>query len=170
MTHGIFAVTLARVVIREPQPLRFWLLVGGLAMVPDLDVIGLQAGIPYAACWGHRGASHSLLFAAFPALLYYFLAAGKKLECFVLYMAMASHGLLDALTDGGLGVEFFWPLSCKRYFFDFRPIAVSPIGIQPFLKDGGAALRSELIWIALPCLAILGVNWLFNRRKLMPKP
>ena len=31
-----------------------------LSMLPDLDVIAFRLGIPYAAPFGHRGASHSL--------------------------------------------------------------------------------------------------------------
>jgi hypothetical protein len=29
----------------------------------------------------------------------------------------ASHGMLDAMTDGGLGVAFFAPFDNARYFF-----------------------------------------------------
>ena len=34
-----------------------------LAVLPDLDVLGFHAGIPYEHTLGHRGLSHSLLFA-----------------------------------------------------------------------------------------------------------
>jgi inner membrane protein len=34
-----------------------------LAVLPDLDVLGFHAGIPYEHPLGHRGLSHSLLFA-----------------------------------------------------------------------------------------------------------
>ena len=40
---------------------------------------------------------------------------------------MASHGLLDMLTDGGHGVALAWPLSDERWFAPIRPIAVSQI-------------------------------------------
>ena len=32
--------------------------------VPDLDVIGFHFGIQYGDLWGHRGLTHSVLFAA----------------------------------------------------------------------------------------------------------
>jgi inner membrane protein len=61
---------------------------------------------------------------------------------------IASHGLLDAMTTGGLGVAFFAPFSAERYFFPWRPILVSPIGIERFLSPRGAAvLMSELQWV-----------------------
>ncbi len=41
---------------------------------------------------------------------------------------VASHGLLDAMTDGGKGVALLWPLTTKRFFFAWRPIPVAPIG------------------------------------------
>ena len=40
---------------------------------------------------------------------------------------MASHGVLDALTDGGPGVAFLAPFDDTRYFFPWRPIRVSPL-------------------------------------------
>ena len=34
-----------------------------LAVIPDLDVIGMRYGIPYGDMFGHRGFTHSLFFA-----------------------------------------------------------------------------------------------------------
>ena len=68
-----------------------------------------------------------------------------------LFIATASHGLLDAMTDGGLGVAFFSPLDNSRYFLPWRPIRVSPIGITPFFTARGlAVLKSEFVWIWIP--------------------
>ena len=33
-------------------------------MIPDIDVIGFRFGIHYGDFWGHRGFTHSLVFAA----------------------------------------------------------------------------------------------------------
>lgn len=44
----------------------------------------------------------------------------------------ASHGVLDALTDGGLGIAFFAPFDATRHFLPVRPIPVSPITVNPF--------------------------------------
>jgi membrane-bound metal-dependent hydrolase YbcI (DUF457 family) len=40
-------------------------------------------------------------------------------------MVIGSHGLLDALTDGGLGIGLLSPLTLQRYFFPIRPLPVA---------------------------------------------
>ena len=61
-----------------------------------------------------------------------------------------SHGVLDAFTDGGRGIALLWPFSPARFFFPWRPIRVSPIGIGFFSPRGLVVLASELRWIVLP--------------------
>jgi membrane-bound metal-dependent hydrolase YbcI (DUF457 family) len=58
----------------------------------------------------------------------------------------ASHGVLDAMTDGGLGIAFFAPFDNTRYFFPFRPVKVSPIGLSFFSARGLDVIWSELLW------------------------
>ncbi len=66
-------------------------------------------------------------------------------------LVTASHGMLDAMTDGGLGIAFFAPFDDTRYFFPWRPVLVSPIGIAPFFSRYGLdVLISECVWIWLP--------------------
>ncbi len=78
-----------------------------------------------------------------------------------LFVATASHGCLDALTDGGLGVAFFSPFSNARYFFPVRPIRVSPIGIGAFVAgDLLAVLTSEIRCVWLPSALFMAVAWL----------
>ena len=45
------------------------------------------------------------------------------------------------------GVAFFAPFNNTRFFFPWRPIEVSPIGLSFFSTRGMAVLLSELIWI-----------------------
>ena len=110
---------------------------------------------------GHRGFSHSLLAAAVVALAGAAAApalrAGFASAFGFLFVAIASHGALDAFTNGGLGVAFLWPWSEQRFFVPdaLRVIEVSPIGLTPFLSARGVAvLESELWWIWLPALAL----------------
>jgi inner membrane protein len=71
------------------------------------------------------------------------------------FLCTASHGVLDAMTDGGLGVAFFSPFDTTRYFFSARPVLVSPIGISEFFSEYGArVLANEAVWIWLPSLAL----------------
>lgn len=66
----------------------------------------------------------------------------------------ASHAILDMMTNGGLGVAIFSPFDLTRYFFDFRPVVVSPIGVVRFFSEWGLnVVKSEIVWIILPALA-----------------
>ena len=56
---------------------------------------------------------------------------------------MASHGVLDALTDGGSGVAFLAPFDDTRYFFPWRPIRVSPFWGGFFTPRGLETVTSE---------------------------
>jgi inner membrane protein len=127
-------------------------------------VVGFAAGIAYGELLGHRGLTHSLLFAGVVgvagALCAARLAASRGLAFLVLFLSTASHGVLDALTDGGLGVAFFSPVSNQRYFLPWSVIEVSPIGIRAFFSPWGAAvLASELryVWAPLIALGLLGL-------------
>ena len=141
------------------------------SMVPDLDVLGFGLGIRYADPFGHRGFTHSLCFAAVWAALVTLVLFLKPTDrCrwpaiwLFLFLATASHGLLDALTDGGLGVAFFAPFDNARYFLPWNPIAVSPIGARFFSPRGLAVLTSEALWIWLPSVAVAGAAILARRR------
>ena len=64
---------------------------------------------------------------------------------------VATHGLLDAMTDGGLGVALFWPFTHERYFLPWRPIPVAPIGLGMLSKRGICVLAFEVV-ASLPLL------------------
>jgi inner membrane protein len=131
-----------------------------LTVLPDLDVVGFKLGIPYGHLLGHRGLSHSLFFALVAGgLAALAVARVYRLKPAVLwlyfFLCLASHGLLDALTSGGLGIAFFSPFSNERFFFDFRPLRVSAIGLGDFLASRWTVvLASELKWVWLPALAL----------------
>ena len=65
--------------------------------------------------------------------------AGAACLWLSLFMATASHGVLDAMTDGGSGVAFLAPFDDTRYFLPWRPIPVSPIGVSRFFSGAGSA-------------------------------
>ncbi len=142
------------------------------AAAPDLDVIGFSLGVPYGALLGHRGLSHSLFFAALlgAAIALAVPARGPKFRrnlmaiFFIAFAAVASHGLLDAATDAGLGIGFLLPFSDQRYFLPFRPIATAPINPQRFFSAGRWHLMiSEMLWVWLP-LAALTLSFQLGRR------
>ena len=134
------------------------------AVLPDLDAFGLWLGIPYDHPFGHRGFTHSLPFAVALAgacaLFAPALGADASIAFWVLLPNTASHGLLDALTNGGLGIAFFAPFSSRRYFLPWRVIEVSPLRpSELFSRRGLYVLRSELRWVWAPCgsLALAGM-------------
>ena len=154
-THAFFAAAMGKVYAARPVPARFWILSMLCAVLPDADVLSFAFGIPYSSMFGHRGITHSLTFALVLAiavvLLFFRNAPNRKALVLFFFLATASHGALDAMTDGGLGVAFFAPFSAARFFFHFRPIIVSPIGISNFFNDRGlAVIESELLWVWLP--------------------
>jgi inner membrane protein len=69
ITHA--AVPLALWCAADRGRIPAWLLAAGVvaAMLPDADVLAFALHIPYADAFGHRGASHSLLFAGVLAVL-----------------------------------------------------------------------------------------------------
>src|SRR6266705_2224900 len=110
-------------------------------------VTGVWFGVPWGHVFGHRGITHSLPFAA--ALAAVVVAAafrgnagdGRRLGLgLALFAATASHGVLDAMTNGGSGVAFFAPFAAARYFLAWRPIPVSPISASRFLSERGLAI------------------------------
>ncbi len=135
------------------------------AIVPDADVVGFRFGIEYAHEWGHRGASHSIAFAALcaGAMALLWKEARSLIAFAFLTLAMASHGLLDTLTNGGLGAALWWPLSDARVFAPHTPVRVSPIGAGFFSMRGVETLLSELRWIWLPCFVMAFAGWGLRR-------
>jgi inner membrane protein len=76
----------------------------------------------------------------------------------------ASHGFLDAFTDAGYGIGFFIPFDNSRYFFPWRPLKTSPIGITSFFNGNALAImKNEIIWVWLPVLILGGITWIVRR-------
>ena len=176
-THIVATAAIAAFFHRPRVPWHLWFFGALLAVAPDLDVFAPRAPLAYRDLVAHRGLSHSLLMAAAVSLLFVVLfyrsGAGPlkaKGVWLFLFLAMASHGALDALTKGGLGVAFFAPFSPKRYFFPYRPLLVSPLSISAFLTSRGVAiLLNELRWVWAPSIGLATVvllirSWLRPKR------
>jgi inner membrane protein len=154
-THALVGLGVAEVLAPRPMPAAYYGLAALLSAAPDADVLTFHFGIPYGSRFGHRGFSHSLLCAVVTGALaatltaswlgasWWFLAA-------VFMICIAVHGLLDGLTNGGMGVAYFAPFDDKRYFFPWRPVQVSPLGRGFFSAWGLRAVLSEVVWVWLP--------------------
>ena len=171
ISHTAVAVAAGMAFAPREVPNHFWTLAIVCSIIPDADVIGFSFGIPYGHFFGHRGFFHS----PFLSLLLSIFIVGvffnnepifSKQWFFYLiffFLVSSSHGILDAFTNGGLGIGLLFPFDDTRYFFPWTPIMVSPIGIDAFLsKWGMMVIKSELLWVWLPCSVIVVISKLIR--------
>src|SRR5260221_12822165 len=105
-THAFVGAALGQAGDRDlRKDWRFWCAGIACSMLPDIDSIGFHMGVPYGALWGHRGMTHSLLFAALIAVFgAAMLQRGDRNHsqsywktALLLFAITASHGMLDAM-------------------------------------------------------------------------
>ncbi len=174
-THAFIGAALAPLAPAAVPRRRLVLTLALLAALPDLDVVAFALGIPYSHPFGHRGFSHSLFFAGGVALLVAAVgfrdlrrsarAAWWRLVG-VLGLATASHGLLDAFTDAGLGIGLLIPFSQARFFSPWRPLETSPLSVSAFFEGPTLPiLANEVVWVWLPVGGLLALALLRRRLK-----
>ena len=147
-----------RLATARRMPVRFWLAACAASVLPDADTILDHLGVPYSHPLGHRGFGHSLAFAALVAgVLTICLFRERRWRVFLFLLVVGvSHGVLDAMTDGGLGVAFFAPFDNTRHFLPWRPLVAAPIAIAPFFSAWGVrVLASEIVHVWLPLAGLL---------------
>lgn len=143
----------------EPPPFLLWRAMfwfSLMSLLPDADVVAFSLGIPYEAPFGHRGASHALVsapvLAILPSLMLSQYLKTSKLRTWLLgSVVVMTHGPLDMLTDGGMGVALLWPFSDERFFAPWQPIPVAPIG-RHMLSPRGLFVVSYELLMFLPFL------------------
>ena len=148
-----------------------------VSLLPDIDSVGYYLGIPYADLIGHRGLTHSMLFAlilgTISAWLHKRLKVSARFAFIAVGFSVISHSILDAMTDAGLGIAFFSPFSQDRHFLPWRPIEASPLSLSRFFSSrGGEVLYSELLWVWLPTIStavtVKGFTWIWQRSRTTP--
>jgi len=168
ITHAFVALSAGKICFERRMSARFAVVAVVCSAVPDLDVLGFSYDIAYGDLWGHRGMTHSLLFAALLSVVvvsWLFreeapFRSGAWWRYVIFFFAVtASHGFIDAFTDGGLGIAFFSPFDTTRYFMPWRPLVVSDIGgLETLLSyDGKIVLRSEFTWVWAPVAVTLAL-------------
>lgn len=167
-SHALVGATIVAVFPKKYRSQKVYALAALAAVVPDFDYAGYVARIPYESLWGHRGMTHSFVFALALALLFALLPRLQKFKTYLgfvllFFLSTVSHTLLDACTNGGLGVAFYSPYNTARYFFPWRPIQVSPMGLGFFSERGLVVLISEFYWVVLPCLMIFLTRGILNK-------
>ena len=172
ITHAAVGLAMGHAFAPALRGRRYWLLCALLPVIPDGDVAGFPFGIAYGDVLGHRGLSHSLAFAlvlGLAAALYLGRMEKRRgrqtLQLAALFVLLAaSHGFMDMLTNGGLGIALFSPFDVTRYFWDWRPIMVSPIGLRNFLSPWGAAvILDELRWFGPPIVFLVASGAIYRR-------
>jgi inner membrane protein len=134
-----------------------------LSLLPDADVIGFSLGVEYGDPWGHRGATHSLVFAVVVGMTIGLVASRFRRPlsrtALVAGAVLASHPLLDVLTNGGLGCALLWPFDLTRYFAPWNPLPVAPIGLAFLSPYGlGVALVELVIFSPIAAYALWPAN------------
>lgn len=170
ISHAVAAAAIGAAMGRPVAGARIWAVATACSIIPDLDVLGFWVGVPYGHPLGHRGLTHSLAFAAGLAAI--IVALGfrrghwrqRRAWLFgYLFLATASHGFLDALTYGGLGIAFLAPFDNTRYLFPFQPIPAAPLDIVSFFtRDGPVILMHEAVWIWLPAMLLAGAVYVWR--------
>jgi inner membrane protein len=169
LTHPVVPLALAPLLPQGSLSPSVLLVGAACAVIPDLDVIGFKFGVGAHPMLGHRGVTHSIVFAAaLSALLTFILFRHRHPAPWViflfLFVSTLTHPLLDMLTNGGRGVALLAPFSSARYVFPWRPIEVSPIGVQRFFSRRGVEiLRSELRWVWLPAAGVFILGMMVRR-------
>jgi inner membrane protein len=169
--HVFISFALGKSFSRKKRTWKLILIAIVCAIIPDADVIGFQFGVSYGGFWGHRGFTHSLIFALLlsilATLIFYkkqFLTRKGIILILFFFLCAASHSILDAMTTGGYGVAFFSPFNDTRYFFPWRPIKVSPLGILRFFSERGLqVIRSEIVYIGIPGMVYMIIAFLIRK-------
>lgn len=174
-THAFVAVAVGRAWYPGDLPSKCWILALLSSAGPDLDV-GLHSyGVAYEDLWGHRGMTHSIFFAAmlaFVVVMWLFRNDCRFLSrrwwslITFFFFVTASHGFIDAFTDGGLGIAFLSPFDQSRYFMPWTPIPVPNFGLANlFTRYGAHVLLSEVLYVWLPVGTISLMVYLLRRRR-----
>jgi inner membrane protein len=170
ISHAVAGLGIAACFCGPEVPGSMWALGALCGALPDVDVLGLR-WVRRGSIWGHRGITHSVVFAA--ALAGAIVGLGfrqgvpglppEKMWVF-LFLATISHSLLDALTDGGAGVALLAPFDNRRFFFPWRPIRVANFGVRwLFTRRGTVVLTNESKWVWLPSAALAALALLARR-------
>ena len=166
-THALLPLAVAIAAAKRPVPWVFLFVTMFASAAPDIDGLFKHfLGVPPTSVYGHRGACHSLfaaLAAGLVAAAYHKPLGVRPLTAGILVAgSMASHGILDMMTNGGRPVAYLWPLSPIRLFADWRPIHSSPVHMTHLVSHMFERLLSDIRQLILPmfvaAFAVRGIS------------
>lgn len=161
-THALVPLAATLAFVKPPIPWKLVIVAAFAASAPDVDGIFKHLlNVPQGSIYAHRGATHSL-FVALAAGLLVTLAHGKlgvrRLSAgVVVAAAMASHGILDMMTDAGQPVAYLWPLSSVRLFADWRPIHSGEVHMAHLLVQTSTRFVAELWQLVIPMFVLAAI-------------
>ncbi len=139
---------------RRPGPTI--LLFSGLALAPDLDLMGAFFGARHGSPFDHRGLTHSVVFALTAGGIAGLAARGSAPRRFLaglfVFLALGSHGLLDTMSRLGNGPMLFWPFSTAFFEFPWRPIP-GVLSAHSYLTVEAVPTLVVETLLFLPCIA-----------------
>jgi len=164
LSHVPAALGVASVAAPALAPRRYWVVAGLCGIIPDVDFAGALFGNrAYSDFFGgHRGFTHGIPFAvALGGLLAWGAFRDARWDGYqfrlalAFALALATHGVLDAMTDNGPPIAFSSPFTPERYTFPWHPINPSaPAGMRGFAEVSWV-LWNEFAWAGLPGLALV---------------
>lgn len=135
-THAFFGAGTAYAMSQPHKPCRKFLFGSVVCQcLPDLDVLSYLFHIAPPHPLGHRGLTHSCVFALVAAILVT-LCCSRQLKPFSrrwwslygwFFLIAFAHGILDAMVDDRLGVAFLWPWTTQHYHLPWRPFLDYPL-------------------------------------------
>ncbi len=137
-----------------------------LSCWPDLDYVTLAFEVRPNELLGHRGLTHSLIVAAVvslacAAVAFRSLGLGSRAWWRVaafLFGAAASHGILDAMTTGDVGVALFAPVENARHMLPLKLIASCPGGLNEYLGYWGLlTITNEVLYVVIPLALVVAL-------------
>ena len=157
-THLLVPLAATVAFAKRPIPWKLVIVAAIAAAAPDVDGLFKHfLHVPEGSNYSHRGALHSLFVAVaagfIAALFHRRLRVGPLTAGVIVAAAMASHGILDMMTDAGQGVAYLWPLSSVRLFADWRPIHSGPVHMPHAAIHSLAQFGSELAQLSIEVLA-----------------
>ncbi len=175
-THALVGLATVDVVAGRRAAPRLLLLGAAWAALPDADVLLMRAlHARRGDLLSHRGLTHSIAFAVVVGVATALLLRprprpSRARAALALVLAIATHGALDAMTDGGSGIAFLAPFSRARSFFAWRPIPVAPLSVSGFFTARGMhVFGTELAGIWVPVgVALVVLHGLRARRRRKP--
>ena len=158
-THALVPFAGAIAFANRPIPWRLVIAAMIASSLPDADGVWSHfLHLPSVSIFSHRGAAHSLFAALCGGLLasmfHRWLRVPALTAAVVIAASMASHGILDMMTDLGKPVAYLWPLSSVRLFADWRPIHSIEVHRAHLFIQAFVRLRSELLQLIIPMFVI----------------